>query len=300
MKQFTLIAVFIALIGYGCEKSETPAYLHIESIDLAVEPNFLQGTADHGIADAHLYLNDGLIGIYELPATVPIISQGNQKITVIAGIINNGIRSARVDYPFYRQYTAQLDLTPGETIDFSGDTENTTLINGYHCPQVTYFDQLVFWHERFEEPGVQFEATAASNASMSITLDPSKVFNYYPQNDSKGSGIVTLTSSNPYFEVKSSHTFNPVKGRKVYLEMNYFSPCTLQVGVYEEFPNVVKVYGKGIMPVNQWSKIYIELTQEIAQRINANNYSIFIEGILSSGQTQEEVLLDNIKLIYPE
>jgi len=299
MKQITLIAVFIALISCGCEKSETPAYLHIESIDLAVAPDFSEGTADHGIADAHLYLNDGLIGIYELPATVPIISQGNQKITVIAGIINNGIRSARVDYPFYKQYTAQLNLLPGETIDFSGDIENTIEINGHRCPQVTYFDELSFWNERFEDSGPNFEATAASNASMTITHDPTKVFNYNPV-DSKGSGIVTLTSSNPYFEVKSSHTFNPVKGRKVYLEMNYFSPCTLQVGVYEEFPNVVKVYGKGIMPVNQWSKIYIELTQEIAQRINANNYSIFIEGILSSGQTQEEVLLDNIKLIYPE
>lgn len=300
MKRNTLIAVLVALLGWGCEKTETPAFLHIEKIELDVPGNFSQGTADHGILDARVYINDDLIGIYEMPATVPVIAEGEQKVTIIAGILNNGIRSARVDYPFYDLYNTTLSFVPGETIDFSADTENTVIVNGYSCPVVKYFEGLEFWHERFEEPGVQFEATSSSDASMVVTLDPSKIFNYDPDNDSKGSGIVTLTSNEPYFEVKSSHVFSPVRGRNVYLELNYFSPCTLQVGVYEESPTFTKVYGKGILPSEGWSKIYIELTQEIAQRINANSYSLFIEGLIEPGQTQAEVLIDNVKLVYPQ
>lgn len=300
MKRITLIAVLIALLGWGCEKTETPAFLHIENIELEVPSDFSQGTADHAITDAHVLVNDNLIGIYELPATVPVIANGDQEVTIIAGILKNGIRTARVDYPFYRQYSTTLSFVPGETIDFSSDPENTVEVNGYYCPVVQYFEGLEFWHERFEEAGGQFEATPASNASMVVTLDPNKVFNYDPENESQGSGIVTLTSNEPYFEVKSSHVFNPVKGRNVYLEINYLSPCTLQVGVYEESPNFAKVYGKGILPVSKWSKIYIELTQEIAQRINANSYSIFIEGILGPNQTEAEILIDNVKLVYPQ
>jgi hypothetical protein len=299
---FLIMAVSLFI---SCEKAETPSYLHIEQIDLKVRPfngnpEDFEGTPDHNITDAWVYLNDQLIGTWELPATVPIISSGNQKITVIAGIKNNGIGATRVDYPFFDLYSANLTLIPDETIDFREDP-NSVLINGHYCPFVQYFPSgLVFWNERFEDPGTQFEAALNSPADINITQNALQVFNYNPGNNSQGSGFIYLNTDSSFFEIISTHEFNPEKGRKVYLEMNYKSNCVLQVGVYEKSPNVVKVYGKGINPNNDWSKIYIELTDEIARRQSATSYALFIEGILSSGQTTGEVFLDNIKIIYPE
>lgn len=300
MKPTSIIWVFTLLLFFGCQKTETPSFLHVEAIDLEVTSVSDQGTDHHDIIDARVYLNDNLIGIYEIPATVPIVSEGPQKITIIAGIQNNGINSARINYPFYDQYSARLNLIPGDTIDFSDDQENTTIVNGYTVPVVKYFSSgLVFWNERFEEQGNEFETTAASNAELTTTNDPYLVFDYNPDEDSQTSGYVLLTADEPYFEVKSSHEFSPNKGQKVYLELNYKTDCVLQVGVYENEPTLTKVYGKGINPTGEWSKIYIELTDEIGQRINATSYSIFIEGILSTGQSEAVVLLDNIKLVYP-
>lgn len=301
MRIIWFIGLSLALILSGCKETETPAFLHIEAIDLKVRPGFEQGTNDHGIVDARVYLNDDLLGIYEMPATIPIISEGPQSINIIAGIKNNGIQTARIDYPFYDQYKSTLNLLPGDTIDFSDDTENTKVINGYHCPRIEYFyPGLEFWNERFEEPGSQFEATEDSNADIFITQDPVKVFNYDPGNSSQGSGRIFLNADEPYFEIRSNHNFSPIKGQKVYLELNYKSEAVLQVGVYENSPVETKVYGKGIYPNQEWSKIYIELTGEVAGRANASSYSLFIEGERPSGISEAEVLIDNIKLVYPQ
>lgn len=301
MKINALCLLLVSILLTACEKTETPSFLHIESVALEVTPDFEQGTNDHGISDAWVYINDQLVGAYEVPATVPIIASGKQKVTIIAGIKKNGIQSARINYPFYDQYNTELTFTPNDTIDFSEDQENTEVINGYHCPVVRYFDTgLVFWNERFEEGGINFESTNSSNSDISLTQDPALVFNYNPDANSQGSGIIELTSTEPYFEIRSTHEFNPVKGREVYLEFNYLSSCTLQIGVYEMAPQEFKVTGKGLFPNSQWSKIYIELTGEIAERVNATSYSVFIEGLLDSNESEGTVLLDNVKLVYPE
>lgn len=291
--------LLILLLVSGCKETEVPSFLHIEEVGLKVTSVDEQGTADHGISDAWVYLNDDLVGIYEVPATVPIISEGPQKISVIAGIKNNGINSARINYPFFDQYVAHLNLVKGDTIDFADDQENTSVINGHYIPQVEYFEGLEFWNERFEE-GIQFENTPSSNVEFTLTNDPDLVYNYNPSQNSAGSGYVLLTTDEPYFEVRSTHEFSPQKGQRVYLELNYKCDCVLQVGVYENEPTDTKVYGKGINPSEEWSKIYIELTGEVAERVNATSYNVFIEGILSNGQNECEVLLDNVKLIFPE
>jgi hypothetical protein len=293
------------LILASCKKSETPSFLHIEHVDLKVRPfngnfNEFEGTADHNIVDAWVYLNDVLVGSWEVPARVPLIASGNQKITIIAGIKNNGISSARVDYAFYDLYSTNLTLIPDQTIDFKEDP-NSVLINGKYSPFVQYFPSgLVFWNERFEDPGTQFDPVIVGQPEFIITQNPANVFNYNPGNDSQGSGYIQLTPTNNLFEITSTHQFNPQKGQKVYLEMHYKSNCRIQVGVYEKAPGDVKVYGKGLNPNSIWTKVYIELTDEVARRVNATSYSLFIEGFFEETSGTGEVFLDNIKLIYPE
>lgn len=301
MKPFALLLqLCLALLFLGCEKAETPSFLHIEAVALSVNPNFEQGTDDHDIRDAWVYLNDNLVGIYEVPTTVPIIASGNQRITVIAGVLNNGIQTGRIVYPFYDSYETSLTLLPGDTIDFAEDTQNTINVNGFSCPVVEYFPGLVFWNERFEDPGLQFENTPQSLTTVSITQDPEKVFNYDPQSDSQGSARAVLTAEENYFEILSTHEFNPVKGQRVYLELNYKTQADLRVGVYETSPSVIKVFATGIFPKNEWSKIYIELTGVVAQQANATSYKLYIEGFNALNLDEAEVLLDNVKLIYAE
>ncbi len=69
---FFLIIVIAALSG-GCEKKDdaslVPSYLYIEKIGLNTQ--YEQGTASHKITDAWVYVDETLIGAFELPATIP-------------------------------------------------------------------------------------------------------------------------------------------------------------------------------------------------------------------------------------
>lgn len=98
---------------WGCSKSkieaDIPAYLSIDSV--FVNTNYqTQGSASHKITDIWVYLNDDFIGAFELPVKIPILKQGNHKITIKAGIKVNGIANTRTAYPFYTEYSQYIDL----------------------------------------------------------------------------------------------------------------------------------------------------------------------------------------------
>jgi hypothetical protein len=86
----TIITAFILLSG--CEPKDdpdlVPSYLHIEKIDL--NSTYSQGTASANITDAWVYIDDKLIGSFELPATIPILTHGKQNLVVRAGVKLNG------------------------------------------------------------------------------------------------------------------------------------------------------------------------------------------------------------------
>ena len=79
----TLLAVALA----SCQKfkgSQTvPAYIHIDSI--AVEGDYYTyGANTANITDAWVYVDDQIIGTFELPATFPVLKKGKHKVSVYA------------------------------------------------------------------------------------------------------------------------------------------------------------------------------------------------------------------------
>src|SRR5687767_2026929 len=90
---FTLLIIsFLVSIPFtGCDKEEpVPSYIHIDSISLNSIYS-TQGTSDHKITDAWVFVNEQYVGVYELPATFPVLYEGTQNIRIKAGIKKNGI-----------------------------------------------------------------------------------------------------------------------------------------------------------------------------------------------------------------
>ena len=81
-------------------KAETPSYLNIEKIDLLIS-NASQGTVSNKISDAWVFADDNFLGVYEMPATFPVLINGVHSLKIIPGIKDNGIAASRVQYPFY-------------------------------------------------------------------------------------------------------------------------------------------------------------------------------------------------------
>src|SRR3954471_3898254 len=78
----------------GCNKEEPiPVYVHIEKISLVANPDgFVNSvTGDEGslsskISDAWVYVDEQLVGCFELPVTFPVLAEGTHTVKIRAGI----------------------------------------------------------------------------------------------------------------------------------------------------------------------------------------------------------------------
>src|SRR5580693_7824504 len=72
--------------------SAIPSYVHIDSIGFT-SYYLTQGSNSHKISDAWVYVDQQLQGVYQLPATFPVLATGSHEIDIKAGIEINGIAS---------------------------------------------------------------------------------------------------------------------------------------------------------------------------------------------------------------
>ena len=89
---FLFAVVLLLTLGFiSCRKFEgsqkVPSYIHIESIEVdSLTDYFVYGANTHKITDAWVYVDDNLVGIYELPSTFPVLKKGQHKVAVRGGI----------------------------------------------------------------------------------------------------------------------------------------------------------------------------------------------------------------------
>ena len=103
------ILVLVILFGFNsCSKDELeatiPSYISIDKFTISTNYS-TQGTSSSNITDAWVYIDNDLVGIFELPAKFPVLKEGNVKIDVYPGIKENGISERRSKYIFYNAYS---------------------------------------------------------------------------------------------------------------------------------------------------------------------------------------------------
>lgn len=278
LKQLRFFISLSLLAGIsGCtlfDKEEPiPSYIRINSIGFTTNPQ-TQGTSSNKITDAWVYLDNDLIGAFELPAMFPVLADGEHNLKVKAGIKMNGISDLRLDYPFYTTHEQSVTLSRGAVTEVS--------------PSVTYRTNTVFaWMENFEGTGTSIDSIQGPN----IVQDASNPF------EGNKCGMITLSGTNISFEIRSANGFNiPTDGRAVFLELNYLSTHDFNVGVVAD-GNEHRIT-QGIHGNLTWNKIYVNITPEINRQPVTNSYKIFFS-MLKPDQSETAVFrIDNIKLIY--
>lgn len=278
-----ILILSIFLLTQGCELNDPdedniPAYIHIPKIELDNE-YFLKGYT-YDIKDAWIYVNDKLIGAFELPVTAPVLEKGRSKIRVRAGIIENGIANTRTFYPFYENFELELDLKPMHT-----DTI---------YPIVKYTEnKTVAWHENFNGQDFSVTLTPESNVGFSIVHDTNAGTHHvkYLKAD--------LINDNDHFEVASIESFVlPRANRPVFFEFDFKSDVTLAFGYYVTTSVGTSIYTFMFLhPADEWKKIYIQLTPSIGIYELDASFRMFFGAINEEG-VESSVYLDNLKLIH--
>ena len=259
--------------------SDIPAYIHIDSIGLNTIYDTV-GSNSHKIKDAWVFVDNKIIGVFELPVTFPVIASGVHTIDVKPGILVDGIAADRAQYPYYRYYSENVNFVPNKI----------TKIN----PVSSYYPSAKFgWREDFEN-SVSNSMITTSNSVDSLKLINSSEGAF----EGNFSGSAHVTS---YFECETANGIVlPTDGTPVYLEMNYKSSNTIRVGVI-----VTTTAGIGqedtvlqINPSYSWNKIYIDLTTSVSIYPNAVSFQVFIAAVLDPGMSSSDVYFDNLKLLH--
>lgn len=262
-----------------------PSYIHIEGF--TVTTDYEQGTASQKITDAWVYLDETLIGAFELPATVPILADGMRNITVRPGIKINGVSNTRAIYPYLNSVTKSLNLTKDSIVSLG--TVNTT-----------YRENVIFpLLENFEINTASFDTTRKSTVPLQITDNPSLAFSY-PNESGISSGMIQLVADTSIFEAVTTQIYDfPPAGSEVFLELNYKTENSLVVGVF--YRSIGIEVQRPLIVLNKsavWNKVYINLTVPRYDTPNATDFRIFFGAQTDAGNSPATILVDNIKLVY--
>jgi len=278
----TVFYVTVLMLISSCSKdsfeAKVPAYISIDKFTV-ISDYSLHGSNSSNITDVWVYVNDDLVGTYELPARFPVLKEGTHNVKFYAGIKDNGVSGLRERYLFYTPHEEQITFEKGKEIKVE--------------PQITYISSTkTAWLEDFESPSTSFTYTTGSDTIINKTTND--VF------EGNASGQVYLQSHMDFFEAKSP-VFSNVSsiGSPVYLELNFKTNEPILVGLKTDDDNI------GIVNLNTtstWKKIYINLTPAVSQKPANTNFYVFF-GIQSSASSpfqtsNPEFYLDNIKILH--
>jgi hypothetical protein len=278
-----LLLISASTLFVTCTKpAPIPAYVHIDSVALHTYPA-LDGTNSHNISDAWVYVDNQLVGAFELPATIPVPETGYHTLQILGGIKENGTSAERQGYPFYTAWSAQLNLVPG----------SRTVVN----PVVAYtaschpFD----WREDFDGgPGTTLIDTISSD--VRLKKDPVNPF------EGTYSGSVYLVPSAayplPHFQCETATAFNkPDPGIEVYLEVNYRCNNKFYVGLINPLTNANIIY-LTFNPTDVWKKMYVRFTDVLNGIPVGGTYKVYFGMDTDPAVPLPEMHIDNIKLIH--
>ena len=280
-------AVFATVLFSSCElynpAEPIPAYIHIQKFTLTTD-NATQGTNSHKITDAWVYVDDQIIGCFELPATFPVIWEGTHKVKIIPGIKVNGIAANRAQYPFYTSHEQDVDFQPGKVITLSPSVRYKTGTNfKFMCD--------------FEGIGSDLDTTQFSDTAIQIMYSATPHPNVFEGTKS----LIGYTDPTRFrFECATIDAFVlPTGGAPVFLEFNYKCNYELVVSVIAQGTAAIdQSAALYLNPSNNWNKAYVYLTPNVSGAFTATNYRIAWGMRNLTGQDSAAILLDNIKLIH--
>lgn len=272
----------VCLLLASCREITEPAYIEIQAIPV-VQSGQGENSTSSDIKDAWIYLDDNLLGIYELPCRIPVTKTGKGRISVGAGVWMNALPTLRSPYVFYRFYEEDVQLNPGKTLKMN--------------PAVKYKENIhLAYQAGFDSPtGNTLEPGPQSDTLAGLTNDPARVF------EGQGSFQSVLYRDEGFVEYQQAEPVDlPKSGAYVFLELDYLSSHPVDIGIRSYYPAAGTVYSKAVsLPATaSWQKVYINLTSKVSTEVNAQNFRTVYSVHKESGTASLDFRMDNIRLIH--
>lgn len=256
-----------------------PTYIQIDQLLLETDYN-KEGASTQGFKDIWVFADGVSIGVYELPAIIPVLSEKQTvQLSFQAGIRVNGTLLSPSYYPFTTTYSTSLEMNPLDTIQISPEFEYISNV------EVAYKEDFETVHD--------FIIDVDGDEDSSL-----KIFN-----DDPAGGLYCAyleLSEDTLMEVGSSFLLSdfPTNGSPIYLELDYRNNVIFDIELIGyDFNSEDKYPFLAINPRENWNRIYIDLTSIILQsQFSAYRIVLGVSNIGNDGTA--EVFVDNVKILY--
>lgn len=287
MLKFLYLSLFIVCSFSACNiinpKEQIPTYLHLEPFIFNNPDSSFTGSATYAIPSAWVYVDDVAAGTFDLPCTVPVMMSKTGKVKIVPAVVNQGIKSYVIQYPFYQFDTTTLFYNPGKIQNYSPKTNySKDLTSNSFKLKVNFEEGLLF-------------RNLSGDTTIMLEKAPDKVLS------GSNSGAIYLKAPQKWSESISSNYFETTQNT-CYLEFDYKGTLPFQIGLQGENSEGA-VYGEylaGFYPKDNWGKIYIDLSTFLKTNSTYKKVYIKVRSTLEEFDgkyTDGYVLLDNIKVI---
>lgn len=280
-----LYFLFICVVFTNCTLTDSdqpiPAYLEITDVNITT--NQFQGEPTHKITDVWAYADNQLIGVFEIPAKIPVLpNQETTDFLIFPGFRNNGEQSRSFTYNVMDQLRFTETLAPGDVIQ--------------KALTFSYKDEAIFdFIEGFEGGSHIFTRELDENEGSRIQLTTED------KKSGAQSGKIFLDSENSSIAVASAFNYKRIDnaGLDSYLEMDYKNDVAFIVGVlYEQEGQIQSQPLIVINPTDEWNKIYVDFTSILSSPLIVD-YTVYITTDLESFPNETgTIFLDNLKFVH--
>ena len=287
MRLFILLLSIIFILSSCVKNNPDPSWIEVNEWQLNsnIELSGLEGELTESITNAKVYVNDDLLGIFEVPFRIPVLKSGPCNVKVYPVVINNGISATKKLYPFLNLYEIDAELIQNETLTINPVTSYKSITN--------------FWVEDFEDINNSIENDAnTSLATLQLSNENLTAFN------GNFCGKVILNQNDTTWVANTTEQLAIPKGSECYLEIDYYVTNDLYTGLLYVNPdnttqNNVNIRLNGQSPEDAvWKKIYIELKELVIASPNQAQFLQTFSAFLDEGDSEGLIYIDNIKVLW--
>lgn len=284
-----VVTLLVILIFNSCNfinpEEELPSYIFIDEFSFSTSPG--EGTQSQKFTEIWAYANDQIVGVYDLPARIPILDRGNTNLSFFAGIKNFGLSSMRISYPFVQGYEITRNLSP-----MTMDTIR---------PVFSYFPDLDIVQKDWDATSPSIIPMGSNMGELLVEDDLAKVF------EGDRCGYFRLPAGGFNLSFKDDQNFDFVSGKVTFLELDYSCNNKFSIGLIARNGSIDdKNMAVVVNPTTEaddfpvWNKIYIDLGLIVQENPNASYFEFYFESIPDNPGDRIDLYLDNLKVVQFE
>jgi hypothetical protein len=299
-KTITIYIILLALLSASCKKEDlTPSYIEITKEDLQnsmdmsnfnLENNTtysseeLAAIARQNFTHVVLLVNGKSLGVYTLPAKIPVLASDSARLYIMPCIKMDGMSTTIRNYEgIVAPCITTVFLKKGETYTFKDNPIRFNYQKGTQLPLLELFNNST---------GFKPDSVSSTVPIVLETVDGQNI------------GSITLNGQQELFEIIGPEIELPSLGEDLFFEMDYKMSDTVEmfVGIdlnYNTIWNARALIGIR-NPINTWNKIYVNLTKVVGDGGQGNTSvkaKIRLSGT-SLNKEQVKFYFDNMKVIY--